>query len=145
MLSNPVKNLSEGIHSIKYKYAHDDKKRETCRIKYKYCDCFFEHINFKDDLIEYKCLCRNENYQHNSDEKLKERLFNTYKFSNHSNNKFIVLLQKGVYPYENMGDGEKFNETIFPEKDIFIVPEIWKILLMQITSKQKDIEIKKFG
>ena len=27
-----------------------------CRIKYKYCDCFLEYTNFKDDLIEYKCL-----------------------------------------------------------------------------------------
>ena len=27
-------------------------------------------------------------------------IFNTYRFSNHNNNKFILLLQKGVYPYE---------------------------------------------
>ena len=33
------------------------KKYETCGIKYKYCDCFIEYKNFKDDLIEYKCLC----------------------------------------------------------------------------------------
>ena len=56
------------------------KKCENCRIKYKYFDCFLEHINFKDDLIEYKCLCRNKNYQQKFDEKLKERFFNTYKF-----------------------------------------------------------------
>ena len=48
---------------------------ETCRIKYKYCDCFLEYINFKDDLIEYKCLCCNKNYQQKFDEKLKERFF----------------------------------------------------------------------
>ena len=28
------------------------KKSETCGIKYNYCDCFLEQINFKDDLIE---------------------------------------------------------------------------------------------
>ena len=44
----------------------------------KYCDCFLEYKNFKDDLIEYKCLCCNKNYQHKFDEKLKERVFNTY-------------------------------------------------------------------
>ena len=27
-LSNLVNNLSEGIHKIKYKYGHDDKKCE---------------------------------------------------------------------------------------------------------------------
>ena len=28
------------------------KKCETCEIKYKYCDCFLEYTNFRDDLIE---------------------------------------------------------------------------------------------
>ena len=41
-LSNLVNNLSKGFHKIKYKYGHDDKKFEICRIKYKYCDCFLE-------------------------------------------------------------------------------------------------------
>ena len=51
--------------------------------------------------------------------KLKERFFNTYKFSNHDINKFILLLQKGVYPYEYMDDWEKFNEASLPEKEDF--------------------------
>ena len=34
-LSNLVNNLSEGIHRIKCKSRHNDKKCETCRIKYK--------------------------------------------------------------------------------------------------------------
>ena len=33
-LSNHVNNLSEGIHKIKCKFEHDDKKCETCRIEY---------------------------------------------------------------------------------------------------------------
>ena len=32
-LSNLVNNLSEGIHRIKCKYRHDDKKLETYGIK----------------------------------------------------------------------------------------------------------------
>ena len=56
ILSNLVDNLSEGIHRIQCKYGHDDKKCKTCRIKYKYYDCFLEYIKLKDDLIEYKCL-----------------------------------------------------------------------------------------
>ena len=51
------------------------------------------------------------------DEKLKEQLFNTYKFPKHNNNKFILLLRKGVYPYECMDDQEKFNETSLPKKE----------------------------
>ena len=97
-LSNVVNNLSEGIHRIRCKYGHDDKKYQTCRIKYKYCDCFLQYKNFKDDLIEYKCLCCNKNYQQEFDEKLKEQFLKTSKFSNHDKNKFIILLKRGIYP-----------------------------------------------
>ena len=84
-----------------------------------FCDCFLEYINFKDDLIEYKCLCCNKNCQHKFDQKLNEQFFNTYKFSNHNNNKFILLLRNGVYPYEHVDDWEKFNETLLPKKENF--------------------------
>ena len=47
----------------------------------------------------------------------KKRFFNTYKFSNHYNNKFTLLLRKGVYPYEYIDDLEKFNKTSLPEKE----------------------------
>ena len=36
-LSSLVNNLSEGLHRIKCKLEYDDKKCETCGIKYKYC------------------------------------------------------------------------------------------------------------
>ena len=45
--------------------------------------------------------------------------FNTYKFYNHDNNRFILLLRKGVYPYEYIDNWEKFNETSLPEKEHF--------------------------
>ena len=98
---------------------HDDKKCETCRIKYKYCHCFLEYTNLKDDLIDYKYLCCNKSYQKKFDEKLKERFLNTSKFSNHDKNRFVLLLQKHVYPYEHMNDGEKFSETSLAEKESF--------------------------
>ena len=85
-------------------------KLETFGIKYKYCNCFLEYMNFKDDLTEYKFLCWTKSYQHKFDEKLKERFFNTYKFCNHDNNKFVsVLFPKDLYLYE----------TSLPEKEDF--------------------------
>ena len=69
--SNLVNNLSERIHKMKCKFGHDDKNCETCGIIYEVCDCFLEYKNFKDDLIEYKCLCCNKNYQQKFDERLK--------------------------------------------------------------------------
>ena len=93
-LSNLVNNLFEGIHRIKCKYGRDDEKCDTSGIKYTYCDCFLQSTNLKYDLIEYKFLCSNKCYQRKFDEKLKERFFNTYTFSNYNSNKFILLLRK---------------------------------------------------
>ena len=92
------------------------KKCETCGTKYKYCDCFLEYTNFKDNLREHKCFCCNKSCQQKFGEKLKEIFFNTYRFSNHENNKFILLLRKSVYPYEDMDDLEKFSEMLLPEE-----------------------------
>ena len=38
-------------------------------------------------------------------------------FSSNDINKFTLLLQKGVYPYEYMDDWENFNEISSPEKE----------------------------
>ena len=61
----------------------------------------------------------NKNYQNKFDEKFKGRFFNTNKFSNHDNNKFILLLRKSFYPYEYMDDWKKISETSLPEKEDF--------------------------
>ena len=76
-------------------------------------------MNFKDDLIECKCLFRNKNFQPKCDEKLKESVLNKCKVSNHDSNNFILLFWKGVYLYEYAFDWEKFNETSLPEKEDF--------------------------
>ena len=44
---------------------------------------------------------------------------NTYSFCNNDLNKFILLLRKGVYPYEYMDSWEKFIETSLPSKKEF--------------------------
>ena len=85
-LSNLVDNLTERIHKIKCKY----------------CDCFLEYESVKDNLIKYKCLSCNKDYSNKLDEKLKKIFKNTFTFSNNDINKLILLLRKGVYPYEYM-------------------------------------------
>ena len=50
---------------------------------------------------------------------LKKQFDDAYRFSNRDINKFILLMRKGVYPYENMDDSEKFNKTSLPETEDF--------------------------
>ena len=104
-LSNLVNNLTERIHKIKCNY----------------CDCFLEYESVKDNLLKHKCLSCNKDFSNKIDEELKKRFKNTFKFSNKDINKFILLLRKGVYPYEYTDDWGKFNETSLPEKKNFIV------------------------
>ena len=85
-LSSLVDNLAESIHKVKCKD----------------CDCFLEYENVKDNLIKYKCLSCNKENSNKLDEKLKNRFKNTFKFSKNDNNKFILLLRKGVCLYEYM-------------------------------------------
>ena len=48
-----------------------------------------------------------------------ERFANTYKFCDNDLDKFIMLLRKGVYPYEYIDEWDKFNEKVLPGKDSF--------------------------
>ena len=43
-----------------------------------------------------------------------KKLPSTYKLSKNNTNKFLLLLRKGVYPYEHMNDWNKSNETKLP-------------------------------
>ena len=96
-MASSLSNLVEAIHKTKCKYWHDDKKFETCIIKYKNWNCLLEYSSFKDDLVEYKCTCCNRNYETKLRWKFKKAIFKYI-------NKFITLFQKGFYPYEYMID-----------------------------------------
>ena len=66
------------------------------------------------------CRCRECNgTSAKSVNDLIEKLPGMYKFCNGDINKFVLLLRKGVYPYEYMDSWEKFNETSLPAKKDF--------------------------
>ena len=46
--------------------------------------------------------------------------------------KFILLLRKGIYPYEYMDSWKRFDETSFPDKDVFYRSLNMKIFLILI-------------
>ena len=66
----------------------------------------------------YKCLnCKA--ISHKPLKPLLDKFSNTYRLSNNDNERFLLLLRKGVYLYEYMDDWDKFNETELPSKDKF--------------------------
>ena len=102
-LSKLVDNLTDNIH--------DDK----C-IKCKSNLCFVRAINEK---LIFKCIDCEKEYEKEFNNELIERFANTYKFCDNDLDKFIMLLRKGVYPYEYINEWDKFNEKVLPGKDSF--------------------------
>ena len=98
----------------------DNLTKGILKIKCKDCDCFLEYEKVKDNLMKYKCLSCYEDYSNKPDEELKSQFKNIIKFSNNDINRFILLLRKGVYPYEYMDEWGKFSETSMPDKKNFI-------------------------
>ena len=86
-------------------------------------------------MIVYEWLPCNEFYSKKLNEKLKRKFKNTYKLSNNDINKFILLLRKGVYPYEYMDDWKKLNETKLREKEVFYI----NLNLEDITCRLQNI------
>ena len=75
-------------------------------------------IGMKNNRLYYKCKeCSDESYK--SINGLIEDFSNTYRFNNGDVNKFVLLLRKGVCPYEDIDGWEKFNKKSLPDKKDF--------------------------
>ena len=71
-------------------------------VKHVELDISIPIVFYNTQILKMSLSC-NQTDQRRFNEKLKERFFNKYKFSNHDN-KFILLLWKGVWAYEYMDD-----------------------------------------
>ena len=102
-LSNLVDNLSEGFHN------------NRCI----HCKSCLDYMTTKDEKLIFRCFNCKKNYRKDFNKELIQRLANKYEFCNEDLNKFILLLRKGVYPYEYMDNRERFNEILLPNKEAF--------------------------
>ena len=104
-LSDLVDNLSNGLRSKK-------------------CTDFgldLEYIIAKDDILIFSCFKCKKNYEINFDKELINNFSSIYYFCKGDINKFILLLRKGIYPYEYMDSWNRFNETYYLIRKIFTV------------------------
>ena len=102
-LSKLVDNLSEGLHN------------NTCVD----CKSYLDYMITKDEKLIFRCYSCKKNYEKDFNKELIERFANIYEFCNGDLNKFILLLRKGIYPYEYMDNWERFDETSLPDKESF--------------------------
>ena len=124
-LSKLVDNLSEGIHNNK------------CAD----CKSNLDYIKTKNEKLILECYNCKQRYKKKFNKELVKRFASTYEFCNNDMtastakptaepsalacssseriNKFVLLLRKGVYPYEYMDAWEKFNEISLPSKEDF--------------------------
>ena len=75
--------------------------------------CSFSSLVTNDRCTDCKSYL---DYMTTKDEKL---IFRCFEFCSGDINKFILLLRKGVYPYEYMDSWERFDETSLPDKEAF--------------------------
>ena len=102
-LSKLIDNLSKEIHNNK------------CAD----CKSCLNYIKTKNEKLIFKCFnCELYNKKKFNKELIK-RFASTYEFCNKDLNKLILLLRKGVYPYEYMDNWERFDETSLPNKESF--------------------------
>ena len=102
-LSKLIDNLSEGIHNNK------------CAD----CESCFDYIKTKNEKLILKCFNCEQYYKKKFNKDVIKRFASTYEFCNKDLNKFILLLRKGVCPYEYMANWERFNEMSLPSKEFF--------------------------
>ena len=91
---------------------------------------FLAEVTFKNNRLCCKC---NE-YKKEQLERINElikKFSNTHKFCINDLNKFILLLRKGVYPYEYMDSWEIFDEISLPDEKAFYS----ELYLQEITDK----------
>ena len=95
-LSTLVDNSSNRIH--------DKHKCDSCGYN---LECIRRK---KSGKLWFKCFnCKRKSFEE-FDEDLIKKFKNTYTFCNGDIDKFMLLLRKGFYPYEYMGDWDRFNE-----------------------------------
>ena len=107
-MSDLVDNMSGIFNSIECK---------TCMEKIKInLECCF--VGLKNNRLICRCKeCKKE--WKRPIEGLIEKFSSAYQFCNGNLNKFVLLLRKGVYPYEDVDNKEKSDETSLPSKEAF--------------------------
>ena len=104
LLSSLVNNLTDNIHN--------DGKCDNC-------SSTLEYISTKNDKLLFECFDCKKRYSRKFSKKLTKTFKNTWRFCNEDIDKFMLLLKKGIHPYEYMDDWNRSDEMELPDKSDF--------------------------
>ena len=108
-MSTSLPSLADKLSEINNKDCKKCAERNKIRSKCKF-------IELKHKRLKYISKEYNDISAKSIDELIK-KFPRTYKVCDGNLNKFVLLLRKGVYPYEYMDSRERFNETSLPPKE----------------------------
>ena len=115
--SVPIQKKCDDSKTITYKLRIIDSFRFMPTLLSKLVD------NMSGNFNSIECKSCAENNRCEECKKIIEVLIkkfpSIYQFCNGDLNKFILLLRKGIYPYEEMNNWRKFDETTLPPKEAF--------------------------
>ena len=110
-MQNKISDLVDNVSEI------NNKACKTC-IQRKNIKSECEFIGFKNNRLNYRCKeCKGTSTK--SINGLIEKFPSINQFCNGDLNKFVLLLRKGIYPYDYIDSWERFNETSLPPKKDF--------------------------
>ena len=110
-MSTSLSSLVDNLSKICKKECESSKER-----KKNISECNF--ICIKNNRLQYKCKeCCDKSYKPING--LTKKFPNAQQICNGDVNKFVLLLRKGVSPYEYMDNQEKFGKNSLPDKKAF--------------------------
>ena len=110
-MQSKLSDLVDNISVINNKDCKTCMERKNIK-----SECDF--IGLKNNGLNYRCKESKKTFT-KSINGLIEKFPSVHKFFNGDLNKFVLLLRKGVYPYEYMDSWERFDETSLPDKEAF--------------------------
>ena len=145
-LSDLVDNMSGIFNSIECKPCMEKIKINS--------ECCF--VELKNNRLIYRCReCKKE--WKRPIEGLIRKFPSIYQLCNGDLNKFVLLLRKGVYPYEDMDNWEKYDEITIPPKEAFYsklnlngirdadyahVQKVWEVFGIKTRGEYHDLYVQ---
>ena len=108
-LSKLIDNLSEGLHNNK------------CLD----CESYLDYMKTKNEKLILKCFNCKQNYEKDFNKELMKRFTRMYEFCNGNLNKFILLLRKGVYPYEYMDNLGEYHD-LYVKSNTLLLADVYE-------------------